>query len=604
MDPSTPSITQRTGSLQWLAPPVGGRDWLRTTLDGTVSVAGSIATHLAPDGTLVRFDLATLSRSQIGAFGPVDGRYRSLATRGERWALALGDPTHEKAAPAGCWVDGVALAEPIDTLSFASDGTLFGFRGNKIVRVDARGAVLWQGGERGSLLAAAGDRPVAAGFARVWLFDESLAVTLHNPTIQDAPQQLLANERFAAAIYWHQSPSSNRWVYSVGVWDLATQRERVVELASWDGAFVLVGDKLWWSTGELDLATLEQRRFDVPAFASSGSVMSTVEGTSSIGVVGDEAWIVTRPGAVRRISLATHQERGEGLTTVQHMFSAAIADDGRTLVGRDGGWDLYDAEGALVHHGDLEQAAEVAVDPRGRWLAVGGTLGTQVYATSALLQPIATIDLVGSLSFSPDGSRLLVGDDGALLVYDAETAGLQAQLTVKGFARGAFAHGRIVATAEEYAYVFDDPGALPIAKKTPKFKHALRYTAYPDRSASAAVAVVGSRVAVCQSDALSLYEGAASKAVETANAHAIMAPHGNVLAIAEAEGAALYRWGESAPFAKLPCMPTSIDASRDGARVVAIVAEGVARWTEEGGRTPAIEPSTISLPIKPSKKRR
>jgi hypothetical protein len=43
-------------------------------------------------------------------------------------------------------------------------------------------------------------------------------------------------------------------------------------------------------------------------------------------------------------------------------------------------------------------------------------------------------------------------------------------------------------------------------------------------------------------------------------------------------------------------MPSFLEATPDASRVVAVVAEGVLVWSEEGGRTPALEPVVYELP--------
>jgi hypothetical protein len=587
--PTTPSTTPRRGNLQWLIAPVGGRDWLQTDLYGALAADRGAALLLRPNGALECLDLATLARVPLRSFGALDGRYHCVALHGEHWAVSLGDGSG-KASPAGCWVDGAQLPERLDTLCFAPDGTLFGFRGMKIVRVDRAGAVLWEGGERGSLLAVAGDRAVAAGYGTVWLPDARGELRKHGSKVAQDPRALHASERHAVVAHWMQSPTTGRWCWTLSVWDLATHEERVVEVPHASGAWLILGDTLWWPEGELDLVTLEARTFDVAPYGQ-------VQESAPMCGMGEQVWALVRAGAVRRITSRDHVEVCDRpLFEARPVWSAAVSNDGRAVVGRDKGWDLFGADGARVHHGEGHQFSQVAISASGELVAVGGDHGTQVFDTASLAAPLATVETVGSLSFSLDGVRLLLGDENRLLSCEARTLATQCLFAVKGYASGAFAGPHIVAAAEGRPYLFDDPGPLAPSKKPPKHKERKRFSARADGGVGGSVVSLGDRVAVRGRGDVSLLDVNSGKAIATRAVESCFSWHGNVVAVADPSGASLLRWGESEPFARLPVMPSFIEATPDASRVVAVVAEGVLVWSEEGGRTPAMEPVVYELP--------
>lgn len=591
MDPTTPSTTLRRGNLQWLIAPVGGRDWLETDLYGALAADQGAALLLRPNGALERFDLRTLERKALRSFGALDGRYHCVALHGEHWAVALGDGSNSKAPPAGCWVDGAPLPERLDTLCFAPDGTLFGFRKQKITRVDRAGAVLWEGGERGSLLAVAGDRPVAAAYGTVWLPDASGELRKHSSKIVADPRVLYANERYAAVGVWGQSASSGQWCWTYSIWSLATHEERVIEVPRASGAAVILGDRLWWPECELNLETLELRAFELPPYGQ-------IQESAPMCAVGEQVWALVRSGAVRRITANDHVEvASRPLFEATPVWSVAVANDGRAAVGRDKGWDLFSADGARLHREEGHQFSQVAISPSGETLAIGGDHGTRVFDSADLTAPLATVDLVGTLSFSRDGARLLLADENRLLAYSARTLETQALFAVKGFAAGAFAGDRIVAVADDKPYVFDDPGPLAPSKKPPKHKERKRFSVDAETGSGASVVSLGDRVAVRKSDGVALLDLATGKVIASSSVEMLFSWHGNVVAIEDSAGASLIRWGESTPFARLPAMPSLIDATPDGARVIAVVAEGVLVWSETSGRTPATEPVVYELPV-------
>jgi len=590
MNPTNSSTTLRRGSIQWLIAPAGGRDWLQTELYGALAADRGAALLLRDNGSLERFDLATLGRESLRSFGALDGRYRCVALHGEHWAVALGDSSNGRAVPAGCWVDGVQLPERLDTICFAPDGTLFGFRKQKVVRVDRTGAVLWEGGERSSLLTAAGDRAVVAGYGAVWLPDAKGELLRHGSKIEEDPRALYANERYAVVAHWMQSPTMGRWGWTLSVWHLATHEERVVEVPHATGAHVIIGDRLWWPEGELDLATLEMRSFDVAPYGR-------IEESAPMCVMGEQVWGLVRSGAVRRIHSRDHVEVCDRpLFDAVTVWSAAVSGDGRAVVGRDKGWDLFGPDGARLHHAEGHQFSQVALSPTGELLAVGGDHGTQVFDTASLSAPLATTELVGSLSFSLDGSRLLLGDKNRLIAYESRSLATQALFVVKGYASSAFAEPLITAVADGRPYLFDDPGPLAPSKKPPKYKERKRFSVQAETGTGCSIAALGDRVAVRGGDGVSLLDANSGKVIATRVGEARFSWHGNIVALADSSGASLLRWGEPEPFTRLPMMPSFIDATPDGSRVIAAVAEGVLVWSEQGGRTPATEPVVYELP--------
>lgn len=591
MDSKTPSTTLRRGNIQWIIAPVGGRDWLQTDLYGALAADQGAALLLRANGSLERFDLATLERKSLRSFGALDGRYHCVALHGEHWAVALGDSSNSKAAPAGCWVDGVQLPERLDTLCFAPDGTLFGFRKQKIVRVDRAGAVLWEGGERGSLLAVAGDRAVAASYGTVWLPDASGELRKHSSKIAQDPRVLRANERYAVVSHWMQSPTSGQWCWTLCVWDLATHEERVIEVPFATGAHVIIGDRLWWPEGELDLVTLEARKFDVAPYGQ-------IQESAPMCVVGEQVWALVRSGAVRRIAAKDHVEVGSRpLFEARSVWSVSVCNDGRAVVGRDKGWDLFAADGARIAGGEGSQFSQVSISSSGELLAIGGDHGTQVFDTTAVSEPLATVDLVGALSFSQDGARLLLADENRLIAYSARTLETQALFAVKGFASGAFSEPHIVAVADDKPYLFDDPGPVAPSKKPAKHKERKKFSVAAESGSGGAMVALGDRVAVRKSDGVVLLDANTAKAIASSSVEMLFSWHGNIVAISDSSGASLIRWGESVPFARLPAMPSLIEANPDGSRVIAVVAEGVLVWSETSGRTPATEPVVFELPV-------
>ncbi len=352
MNPTNPSTTLRRGSIQWLIAPAGGRDWLQTELYGALAADRGAALLLRDNGSLERFDLATLGRESLRSFGALDGRYRCVALHGEHWAVALGDSSNDRAVPAGCWVDGVQLPERLDTICFAPDGTLFGFRKQKVVRVDRTGAVLWEGGERSSLLTAAGDRAVVAGYGAVWLPDAKGELLRHGSKIEEDPRALYANERYAVVAHWMQSPTMGRWGWTLSVWHLATHEERVVEVPHATGAHVIIGDRLWWPEGELDLATLEaafraaRQSCPNPALLVSNphnptGVAHTREELERVAVLATEY-------AVRVISDEIHAPLVLDGAAVTPYLSVAGTENAFALVSASKAWNLAGLKAAVA----------------------------------------------------------------------------------------------------------------------------------------------------------------------------------------------------------------------------------------------------------------
>jgi hypothetical protein len=72
------------------------------------------------------------------------------------------------------------------------------------------------------------------------------------------------------------------------------------------------------------------------------------------------------------------------------------------------------------------------------------------------------------------------------------------------------------------------------------------------------------------------------KAIAAGAVEARFSRHGNVVAVAVPTGASLLRLGDLPPFARLPVMPSFIEATPDASRVVT---EGALVWSEAGGCT-------------------
>ncbi len=108
------------------------------------------------------------------------------------------------------------------------------------------------------------------------------------------------------------------------------------------GAWLILGDTLWWPEGELDLVTLEARSFDVAPYGQ-------VQESAPMCGMGEQVWALVRAGAVRRITSRDHVEVCDRpLFEARPVWSAAVSNDGRAVVGRDKGWDLFGADGARV----------------------------------------------------------------------------------------------------------------------------------------------------------------------------------------------------------------------------------------------------------------
>lgn len=589
-DDDVPSSTPRRGRLTWLVPPAGGHDWLGANLDGALAVHGDAALLLRPSGELVRFDLRTLASEQLSTHGVVFNRYHHVAIRGERWVLCIGKPQGEQDDRHGTWLDGRKLdAEPLDTACIASDGTVLGFRGQKIVRVDASGVVRWEGGKRGTLLAASGTEPVVAWYGGALLPDGHGDLREVRSTLTQTPDALFASARFAVVTHWMQSPTSSRNVYVASVWSLASGDERTVELSTFGGAGVIVGERLVWPGGDLDLETLETRAFVVPSYGPIDRITPVSESSG-------ELLALSREGAVRRFQLPDQSPITKRPIHVAHpVWDVGVARDGRVAVGRDEGCDVWSASGEHARHVGEGACSYVSFSPAGDLLALATDVGTVVL--DATFAEVARCELAGPLAFSPDGARVLLGDAGKLLVSEARTLRTQVVLTAKGYPRGRFSGGKIVAEGEGSVFVYDDPGSVAAAKKPPKQAPAKRLSGAADGVSSCCSEHLGELVAVRGTDQLALVDAHSGKVVERANVDVRLSRTGRVLAVRDGQGASLWRWGERTPFASLPYMPELIDASPDGSTVVAEVARGVIRWTEEGGRTPASPPFTYALPV-------
>jgi hypothetical protein len=164
-----------------------------------------------------------------------------------------------------------------------------------------------------------------------------------------------------------------------------------------------------------------------------------------------------------------------------------------------------------VHHGEGHQFSQVAISASGELVAVGGDHGTQVFDTASLAAPLATVETVGSLSFSLDGARLLLGDENRLLACEARTLATQCLFAVKGYASGAFAGPHIVAAADGRPYLFDDPGPVAPSKKPPKHKERKRFSAQADGGVGGSVVSLGDRVAVRGRGGVSLLDVKAAR---------------------------------------------------------------------------------------------
>ena len=146
-----PSSTPRHGTRTWVLASGGGRDSLGMDLPDSTIVVGRLACAWLPSGDIVRIDLATCERTRLGHVTPQDKQgYRSVALdeSGTHWAVSEGEQ---------CWLNGKLIEGALDTLRFGKDGSLWGFRGQKVVRIALDGKVIWEGAQRGNLLAVAGE---------------------------------------------------------------------------------------------------------------------------------------------------------------------------------------------------------------------------------------------------------------------------------------------------------------------------------------------------------------------------------------------------------------------------------------------------------------
>lgn len=580
-DPN-PSSTPRTGRRTWLRAPGGGRDWLGIDLDDLTRVVGTWAVSWRADGAVVRVDLSGGASTVLARVPrPEQGSYRdvALSADGAHWAVTDGQNTT---------VDGSVLTGELSDIVFGADGeSLWGFRGQRVVKLDLRGAVLWEGAERGSKLAIAGDAPVVGLYAGVRLPDRTGTFVSARASHAAEPRLLLVDDTHAVLLFWLQHEGT--WCWRASVFSLGDPAERTFTLPGCDGTATLWKGVLVWLGGELDLGSGALTTFEVPALGSTYAEKRL--GGIAVSPDGQAVWqLLLDAMTVRRLRRA---DRGEAPRPTHHKaevaWSLAVSSRGMVAVGTDDGWVLYGEDGQTLHERHDGQAVQLSFSPDGARLAVATSEPSLAILDVMTLETLVRAERsVSALAFLPDGARLLLIDDIELVVVGADDLQSRAVLKGKGpMLRAAVCEGSIVSADESgRAYLFDDPGPLPPSKKAPKHAPRVLFPSPELGSWEGAVLELSAGHLVVSSEhELRALDARTRKVVASVEGE-YMGGDG-IVAVRAGDGVNLFRLGERAPFATLEGMPERIAATPDGRYVAVALHRGLLRWTEEAGRTPA-----------------
>lgn len=586
-----PSAVARAGAWTELLPPGEGRDYVGMPSTGNWVWNGPWGLSLRGK-TVFRLNLADASFERVAEL-PLDDRgYRSLAidSAGERWAVSDGKAV---------WIDGVAREMVITEITFGADGSLWGFVGQSLVRLNAQGEETWRGAMKLNRLGMDGDRFVLAGYHVVIIGDAQ--GTLHQlETEFGSPNAILVGHGLAL-MFTREPPQ-------VAVWDLDARTERIFDLPEdyyYQSMAISSDRQLLWSTGSLDLQSGELEEHQVPSlFAPSYASIGSI-GAEGLALSPDETELwdyVEDASAVRRLRRATREERSSRpVSDPSLVYDLSVAGDGRVAVAyADFAWQVLSPAGEVLFRREgIVQSNAVDFSPDGTRLAVIERTEKECFVRmvetrtfEALVERKMEAD---TLAFDRSGERLLVGTGNSLYLVSAQTLESQHRLVYKGSLRGAhWSEGRIVAhDFDGRACVFDDPGPGPAQKNPPKQKPTVALPrADVHTGLGVMVEVVGDRIAAFGWDKIHLLDAASKKLVEKQPVDGFGSRHGRVYAKSEKDGATLWRFGEAEPFARLPAMPRYIDATPDGRRVAAVMHKGVLLWTEEGERTPTRERAT------------
>jgi hypothetical protein len=406
------------------------------------------------------------------------------------------------------------------------------------------------------------------------------------------PRALLVDDTHAVLAFWMQHEGT--WCWRASVFTIATGEERALTLPNFDGGAVIAEGQLYWVGGELDLNTGEVRTFTVEPLGSKFAQKRY--GGVTLSPDERELWqVLLNEACVRRFDRENRVEKSaRALHPAAFAWSIAVAPDGRVVRGTDEGWEVFSEGGARLHHQATGcQVTQLAVSPDGTRLAVGtsepsvSVIDAHSFATLAQVKKSAG----DALSFSPDGTRLTLVDESEVTLVGVADLQPQAVLKGKGWMRRAhFSGGRIVAQDDNgRAYVFEDPGVLPSSKKPAKIAPSeVIARAEAGGSDGSPLELFGGSLVVYGNE-LRVFDLASGKVVaKVAADNAVGSNCGRVFALEGNEGASLYRLGEAVPFTQLPGLPSRLESTADGRRVVAALHGGLVLWSEEGGRTESV----------------
>ncbi len=587
-----PKRIPASGRWHTLRPPAGGRAYL--TLPHIRWWAGTGPYRLACtlDGAVYRVDLASAQHTLLAKL-PIEKRSCALAIddTGTHWAVAAYPQTFGEQGQT--WLDGELLDEPVASITFGENGLLLGTVGQEVVKVDPETReVRWRGGRRsGQIVESAGWILQAHAFGAD-LLSPGGELTAHE--IREEDQRVLGVvARDGLAVVFHQD--------EVVVWNLAekTHQSFPVRVPS----FVAYAEGRWvWPGGAFDPRTGEVERFDVAPLGSPNVIsLGGARVAPTVSPDGTELWeLFTGANCIRRLSLSTHEERGD-VQRMEHAWDFAVDNAGRIALACDGGWMLWSASGEELARTDMEQSTAIAFSPDGDHIAVA-----EIGDRGAVLRIVRASDQqelarrkgdAMSLAFSPNGDRLVCCGEKSLIV-DAATLEPQHALD-RGLRNARWSGGRIVAhDYEGRVYVYDDPGPSPAVKRPKKLKAAVKLSRANamTNTPSPRAAVFGDRVRVFSHEGMSDWDLASRKRIATdasiQNGHG--AGSGLFVAkqfVAEQEGQVVFRrHEESEPFAHLPpeiapVLPDLIAASPDGRQVAIMSHAGVFLWRGEGEKT-------------------
>lgn len=532
--------------------------------------------------------LVTRERTQLGrvAVDP-DGYQRSIAlsSDGAHWAVSDGRTLV---------VDGNTFERELIAPVFDDTGALWGFSGQKVVRLDGGGAVTWEGAERGNLLAVVGG-PIVGWYAGAQIPSGETHRRVSLSHVAE-PRGLWADAQHVVLAFWLQHEGT--WCWRASVVARADGSERGFALPHFDGFATVHGGRLLWPGGALDLTTGALTEHPVAVLGSRYGEKRP--GGVTVSPDGTELWQVhVDASCVRRFSIASGEERpGEAYHPAQITYSLAVSPSGHVAAGNDEGFTLFSPTGEARPFPGEGQGSRAAFSPDGSRLALTATtptLDVVDVATNATLAH-AERDAAYVLAFL-DGERLMVAGGADVALVGAADLKDQAVLKAKGTAWRALRDGSVVYVmdSEGRLAVFDEPGPLPASAKPPKVTPRLAIGSTGIfRHNGAVFEVYAGHAVVSIGEELRAIDLETKKVTAKAT-YPRVTGGGGILAIASGGGAELYRLGEAFPFAKVEGLPETIASTADGRRVVISLHRGIRLWTEEGGRTPAAAP-VLTLP--------